>query len=110
MPSGEHDQEYSAKDIQVLDEIEAVRLRPGMYIGGTDKLGLHQLLYEIVYNSIDEAMAGFCNQVEITMHPDGSVTVTDNGRGIPTDTLPGQDISALDPARSKQDRPVIAVC
>ena len=96
MPSGEHDQEYSAKDIQVLDEIEAVRLRPGMYIGGTDKQGLHQLLYEIVYNSIDEAMAGFCNQVEITMHPDGSVTVTDNGRGIPTDTLPGQDLSALE--------------
>jgi DNA gyrase subunit B len=87
--------EYTAKDIQILDEIKAVRLRPGMYIGGTDKHGLHQLLYEIVYNSIDEAMAGCCDRIEITIHIDNSVTVTDNGRGIPTETIPGQDITAL---------------
>ena len=88
-------QEYTAKDIQILDEIKAVRLRPGMYIGGTDRHGLHQLLYEIVYNSIDEAMAGYCDQIEVTIHGDNSVTVTDNGRGIPIDNIPGQDIAAL---------------
>jgi len=88
--------EYTAKDIQILDEIKAVRLRPGMYIGGTDRHGLHQLLYEIVYNSIDEAMAGYCDQIEVTIHEDNSVTVTDNGRGIPTETIPGQDITALE--------------
>jgi DNA gyrase subunit B len=88
--------EYTARDIQILDEIKAVRLRPGMYIGGTDRHGLHQLLYEIVYNSIDEAMAGCCDQIEVTIHEDNSVTVTDNGRGIPTETIPGQDITALE--------------
>ena len=87
--------EYTAKDIQILDEIKAVRLRPGMYIGGTDRHGLHQLLYEIVYNSIDEAMAGCCDRIDITIHEDNSVTVTDNGRGIPTDTIPGETITAL---------------
>jgi DNA gyrase subunit B len=88
--------EYTAKDIQILDEIKAVRLRPGMYIGGTDKHGLHQILYEIVYNSIDEAMAGCCDRIEVTIHEDNSVTVTDNGRGIPTENIPGQDITALE--------------
>jgi DNA gyrase subunit B len=88
--------EYTAKDIQILDEIKAVRLRPGMYIGGTDRHGLHQILYEIVYNSIDEAMAGCCDRIEITIHADNSVTVIDNGRGIPTETIPGQDITALE--------------
>jgi len=88
--------EYTAEHIQILDEIKAVRLRPGMYIGGTDKQGLHQLLYEIAYNSIDEAMAGFCSRVETTIHGDNSVTVVDNGRGIPTDTIPGLDITALE--------------
>jgi DNA gyrase subunit B len=88
--------EYTAQDIQILDEIKAVRLRPGMYIGGTDRHGLHQLLYEIVYNSIDEAMAGYCDQIEVTIHEDNSVTVTDNGRGIPTETIPGQDVTALE--------------
>jgi DNA gyrase subunit B len=87
---------YSAKDIQILDEIKAVRLRPGMYIGGTDKHGLHQLLYEIVYNSVDEAMAGCCDRIEIAIHQDDSVTVTDNGRGIPTEIIPGQNITALE--------------
>jgi DNA gyrase subunit B len=88
--------EYTAKDIQILDEIKAVRLRPGMYIGGTDRHGLHQLLYEIVYNSVDEAMAGCCNHIDITIHEDNSIIVTDNGRGIPTETIPGQDITALE--------------
>jgi len=88
--------EYTAKDIQILDEIKAVRLRPGMYIGGTDRHGLHQILYEIVYNSIDEAMAGCCSQIEVTIHEDNSITVTDNGRGIPTESIPGQDITALE--------------
>jgi DNA gyrase subunit B len=88
--------EYTAKDIQILDELKAVRLRPGMYIGGTDKHGLHQILYEIVYNSIDEAMAGCCDHIEVTVHEDNSVTVTDNGRGIPTETIPGQDVTALE--------------
>ncbi len=86
---------YTAEDIQVLDEIEAVRLRPGMYIGSTDQQGLHQLLYEIVYNSIDEAMAGFCGRVEVAIHNDNSVTVLDDGRGIPTDIIPGLDTTAL---------------
>lgn len=89
-------QGYTAKDIQILDEIKAVRLRPGMYIGGTDRHGLHQLLYEIVYNSIDEAMAGYCDQIEVTIHEDNSITVVDNGRGIPVETIPGQDITALE--------------
>jgi DNA gyrase subunit B len=88
--------EYTAKDIQILDEIKAVRLRPGMYIGGTDKHGLHQILYEIVYNSVDEAMAGCCDHIQTTIHEDNSVTVTDNGRGIPTENIPGQDITALE--------------
>lgn len=87
--------EYTAKDIQILDELKAVRLRPGMYIGGTDRYGLHQLLYEIVYNCIDEAMAGCCNRIDITIHEDNSVTVIDNGRGIPVDTIPGEGITAL---------------
>src|SRR4030065_2764323 len=87
--------EYTAKDIQILDEIKAVRLRPGMYIGGTDKYGLHQILYEIVYNSIDEAMAGCCDHIEVTIQEDNSVTVIDNGRGIPTENIPGQEIPAL---------------
>jgi DNA gyrase subunit B len=96
LPNRQTHSEYTAKDIQILDEIQAVRLRPGMYIGGTDRQGLHQLLYEIVYNSIDEAMAGFCDRIQITIHEDNSVTVTDNGRGIPVETIEGQNISALE--------------
>jgi DNA gyrase subunit B len=98
-PNGINNQarsEYTAKDIQILDELEAVRLRPGMYIGGTDRHGLHQILYEIVYNSIDEAMAGCCDRIQVTIHGDNSVTVIDNGRGIPTEIMPGQDITALE--------------
>lgn len=78
-------QEYKAKNIQSLSPREHVRLRPGMYVGGTDKRALHHLIYEVVDNSVDEALAGRCDHIEITLHDDGSVSVADNGAGIPVD-------------------------
>jgi len=88
--------EYTASDIHVLGGREAVRRRPGMYIGSTDQRGLLHLVYEIVYNSIDEAMAGFCTKILITIQEDSSVRVEDNGRGIPIDIHPATNISALE--------------
>src|SRR2546423_4372279 len=86
---------YTAKDITVLEGLEPVRLRPGMYIGSTGLRGLHHLVYEVVDNSVDEALAGRNDRIEVTLHPDHSVTVRDWGSGIPVDVMEGQGESAL---------------
>ena len=95
-PATERVQDYSARDIQVLEGLEAVRRRPGMYIGSTDQRGLHHLVYEIVDNAVDEAMAGYCDRVEILLHADGRVEVQDNGRGIPVDLHPSTKRPAVE--------------
>ena len=93
--------DYTANDIKVLEGLEGIRKRPAMYIGSTGKEGLHHLVYEVVDNSVDEALAGFCDRIKVTLNKDGSVTVDDDGRGIPVDIHPDYKVPAAQIALTK---------
>src|SRR5690554_6805484 len=96
MPNRNDNSHYTADNIQILEGLEAVRKRPGMYIGSTGERGLHHLVYEVVDNSVDEALAGHCDTIEVTLLANGGLRVSDNGRGIPTEIVESEGKPAVE--------------